>query len=203
MKSKRRAFTLIELIAVIGIILVLVTIMAIALRRPRGTVHQAVCVNNLRDIAAAANNYANVNKAYPAGYVDASTRWMDLIEDQIDKDSEVYLCPADRQQLTVTDDPSMRLSYGINRFTFTTADYSFYNGVKLYRVERPAETIIFADCTPGKFTCGNAGATFDPNNVQDVAYRHMDGGFCAAFCDGHAEPLGTTSQEQWDASPSP
>jgi hypothetical protein len=36
--------------------------------------------------------------------------------------------------------------------------------------------------------------------VDDVDYRHLNGGFCAAFCDGSAADLAITTQLQWDAS---
>ena len=205
MDFKRRAFTLVELIVVVGIITVLMTILVVTLRTPRGTAHQAVCGSKLRDIAAAATYYANMRQVYPAGYKDANTRWMDLIEDQVPKDSEVYLCPADTVRGVVTGDPDgMRLSYGINGFSFTTG-YSFYDadGLKKFRITRPAETILFADCDPGLFYCGQ-GATFPGSGlVDEVSYRHLNSGFCAVFCDGHTEPLGVTTQEQWDPSPSP
>lgn len=208
MKSKRRAFTLIELTVVVGIITILVAILVASLRTPRGRAHQAVCMKNLREISTAALDYANQHNSYPAGWVDAQTHWMDLIENRIDKGSRVYGCPADTQQQIVTDDPDgMILSYGINRFEFTVAaprdaaDYSFWTGVKKYRVKRPSETILFADCTPSLYYCGVSGPDavfFDP--VDDVDYRHLDGGFCAAFCDGSAGKLAITTQEQWDAS---
>lgn len=202
MKSERRAFTLIELVVVIGIIMVLVVILVAGLRRPRGQAHQAACQKNLREISAAALAYANQHNSYPKGWVSDQVRWMDLIKDHIDKGSKVYRCPADTQQLPVTEEgpDGMILSYGINRFNFA-AGYSFWDGMKTYRVKRPSQTIIFADCEPGLYYCGEEGGAFlDPDAVPYVAYRHMDSSFCAAFCDGHAEALTATRQKQWDAS---
>jgi len=211
MKSKRRAFTLIELIVVVGIITILVTILTVSLRTPKGQAQQAVCMKNLRGIGAVALAYANQHKSYPAG-MSAQGRWMDLIEDLLDKTSNIYRCPADTQQLAVTGDPdNMILSYGINRFQFAVAapleaaDYNFWNGVKLYRIKRPSQTIIFADCTPGLYYCGDPAGLFpepvpDDYQVMDVDYRHLDDSFCAGFVDGHAEPLTITTQEHWDAS---
>ncbi len=208
MKSKRRAFTLIEMIVVVGVIVILVAILAASLRTPRGRAHQVVCMKNLKEISTAALDYANQHNSYPAGWVDANTRWMDLIENRIDKGSKVYRCPADTQQAQVTDDPDgMILSYGINRFEFAVAaprdaaEYTFFNGVKKYRVKRPSEVILFADCTPGLFYCGDpvpAAVFSDP--VDDVDYRHLNDGFCAAFCDGSAGKLTTTIKEQWSAA---
>ena len=205
MKPEHRAFTLVELIVVVAIIMILVTILAVSLRTPKGQAHQVVCQNNLRDIGAAALGYANQHNSYPAGQ-SAQGRWMDLIEDHIDKGSNVYRCPSDTQPLAVTGDPDgMILSYGINRFSFGTADYSFWNGVKIYRVKRPSQTILFADCTPGLFYCGDPADVFpdpvpDDYQVMDVEYRHMANSFCAAFADGHAEALTDTTKKHWDAS---
>jgi type II secretory pathway pseudopilin PulG len=206
MKSKRRAFTLIELIVVVAIIMLLVTILAVSLRTPKGQANNVVCLNNLRDIGTAALAYANQHNSYPAGWVDANTRWMDLIEDHIEKESNVYRCPTDLQQLAVTGDPDgMILSYGINRFSFGAAASSFWNGVKIHHVNRPSQTILFADCTPGLFYCGDPAGVFpdpvpDDYQVLDVDYRHVNDSFCVAFADGHAEVLTATTQEQWDAS---
>ncbi|GAF72100.1 unnamed protein product, partial [marine sediment metagenome] len=147
MKSKRRAFTLIEMIVVVGIITILVAILVASLRKPRGLAHQAVCMRNLREITTAAHVYADQhNNSYPSG------SWRDMIEDRISKGSGTYRCPADTQQKVVTGDtnPDNILSYGINRWEFAVtapldaADYSFWTGVKKFRVKRPSETILFA-----------------------------------------------------------
>ena len=95
-------------------------------------------------------------------------------------------------------DPEIILSYGISTFRFADKEYCFWYGVKADSVRRPSATIMYADCTPGKYYCGG-GTTFkDP--VVDVGYRHMQQSFNAAYCDGHADGRTRTAQYDWDAS---
>ena len=123
---------------------------------------------------------------------------MDLLKPFMSKKSSIYRCPSDPEQIAVTWDPEIILSYGINCFRFADRTHCFWYGVRAGDVRRPGGTILFADCTPGKYYCGGGSAFSEP--VVDVDYRHLHGGFCAVFCDGHAEARASTKQEDWDAS---
>lgn len=61
-RSRRRAFTLIELLTVIAITSVLLTIVVAGVRNARQSADRVTCATNLRQIGVAANLYAQENE---------------------------------------------------------------------------------------------------------------------------------------------
>src|SRR5437870_7042058 len=64
---RKRAFTLVELLVVIGIIAILISILMPALRRARNQAQKVDCMSRLRQIMVAVNLYAQINKGWLAG----------------------------------------------------------------------------------------------------------------------------------------
>jgi prepilin-type N-terminal cleavage/methylation domain-containing protein/prepilin-type processing-associated H-X9-DG protein len=107
--KKRRAFTLVELLVVIGIIAVLVAILLPALSKAREAANRAACLSNLRQIGQMFYLYANLNK----DQISLGTRsniyqesywirypglrwvtWGPYREAQLMKSGQVMFCPA-------------------------------------------------------------------------------------------------------------
>ncbi len=63
-----RAFTLVELLVVIGIIAVLIAILLPALNKAREQAKQTACMSNLRQMGIAATLYVTEQRYYPGCY---------------------------------------------------------------------------------------------------------------------------------------
>jgi prepilin-type N-terminal cleavage/methylation domain-containing protein len=73
-RRRRSAFTLVELLVVIGIIAILISILIPTLSRARESAQRTQCLSNLRQMAVLLNMYANVNKQQvPLGCTSGGT----------------------------------------------------------------------------------------------------------------------------------
>ena len=95
---RRRGFTLVELLVVIGVIAVLISLLLPALNRAREAASQIKCLSNLRQLGTAFLMYTNENHgAFPSCATGPETPdwWIYWYSDQDLKDSAIarYLAP--------------------------------------------------------------------------------------------------------------
>jgi prepilin-type N-terminal cleavage/methylation domain-containing protein/prepilin-type processing-associated H-X9-DG protein len=73
----RRAFTLVELLVVIGIIAILIAILLPALNKARNQAKSAACLSNLRQLSQAMMNYSQDNKGHAMAVWNATQQLSD------------------------------------------------------------------------------------------------------------------------------
>jgi prepilin-type N-terminal cleavage/methylation domain-containing protein len=191
--DRRRAFTLVELLVVIGVIALLMGLLLPALNAARAQARSTACMSNVRQIGLAAMMYAQEAKLYvtfvshppPRPSIDRKELLYPYLgqgKSNTDNDlDQVWRCPANER-------PTEVASYGFN---------TNLNGIKLARVRRSSETIALCDAgipdnpAAGLLAthCWPPGRASTASSLRPNPTRHPKQVVCAAFVDGHAERL--------------
>lgn len=215
----QRAFSLVEVLVVFGIIAILSVLLTPALKVALNSSKLAQCQSNLRNIGVGLNTYAaDNNLVMPYGYwvppVGESQTWDKLSGEYlgIRRDnvwlpaSKLMQCPLDKlPALTVAG--RYRRSYSMVRgsdgFGATANGVTTsLPGVMMARVQAPSTTILLAECSAaqakGDSSDSVVGST--PYSVIDRPSQQLGSGngkpnglhngrMSYLFADGHAETL--------------
>lgn len=200
--SKRAAFTLVELLAVIAIIGVLAGIVIAVLGRVRESANRSTCASNLRQIVTSAMLYGadhGGNFLPPITNASGYQQWMfnrDYMELAGYKVTgtttatlpEYFRCPtAQAAGSTLGINYGMNITgIGISSTNYKQAGYT----PRLKLLSRPAQMIYLIDALDWwvQFSKANNYTGSEASGNQAPAYRH-GGGANVAFFDGHVEYL--------------
>jgi prepilin-type N-terminal cleavage/methylation domain-containing protein len=114
---RRGAFTLVELLVVVGIIAILIALLMPVLARARRQANTAVCLSNLRQFGAGCQRYAAENKGWaPRGGGNVIETVGLLLQPGVDKPAPApRYYPACQQSVPRRPDPSDAVAAGVAR----------------------------------------------------------------------------------------
>ena len=211
---KRRAFTLVELLIVLGILMVLASLTLSGLSGARKSAQSVQCLSNLRQLAVAATEYAaRYDMTYPpAQWSDRSdpalTRGWDYTRRGATvlgpgllwsgaSSPAVQQCPAFDGRSQSPGDPYTGYNYNTSYIGRGTGEGP---PARVAAVKQPSRTILFGDGqgalgantymrSPKRSPTEPASYAHDATRAAGTqGYRHR-GRTNVVFCDGHAESI--------------
>jgi prepilin-type processing-associated H-X9-DG protein/prepilin-type N-terminal cleavage/methylation domain-containing protein len=193
--KRMRAFTLVELLVVIGIIALLISMLLPALRKAREAANMTACASNIRQVMLAFRFYADDWKDYVAfgeGSATWYTEWPTLMVNlkYIGKDSDgnysgILRCPSNYRPFG---DSVYRTHFALNyRHTF---GWTGANATQKWSdVRHASTTVMFCDGYDYSYAVlwpyydGGIGGL----NVYTPDYRHPNRTMNVGFFDTHVE----------------
>ena len=224
---RRRGFTLTELLVVVGTVSVLMGILLPSLSRVREQSKRVYCLNNLRQMAMAAEVYTQVYEGYyPTAYYGEKTPGKNFMYAwdfttiyepgnrsvvpgllwQGETIEKVQQCPSFKGEANWALDPYTGYNYNTSYIGHGQGE-SIITPAKAIAVKRPNECALFGD---GQWADGankfmrapwpNPGdASFKGRHAGTQGYRHL-GATNVAYCGGGAESVREVYKETNEAS---
>lgn len=189
MKKYRMAFTLVELLVVIGIIAVLLALLTPSITRAREKGLRVVCLGQMQQVAMGIVLYARENdNRTPKGYTGkgwTNDTWRENVLPHIGNDKKILLCPVMNKKLLRGNSYS---NYGINPYIGENPQQIY-----LSQARQPAQTFSVCENNDGDWPS-------EPQNgpwpQPGWFYGLHNGGAMAAFLDGHGRWVSTEEAHQ-------
>lgn len=209
----RRAFTLVELLVVVAVVLILCALWLPAVSRSRQSAKRAACLNNLKQVSAGLHMFADDNgdvlpntNAVTSAYKELMKRYVGLEAPSSPKD-RLFSCPAD--EFTVDSGKNSITSgsihqsaewdfssYGFNGLNRMSESLPGLAGVKLASVHNPSRTALLAEVSAfSGFSWHNPSKPPIANDARSFV-SFVDGhvGFVPIYWNGY---LGKSDLPMW------
>lgn len=191
MRKKQQAFTLVEMLVVIAIILLLIALALPALTNAQEKGHRVACIGNLRQLYLAYHQYTEENRwVTPRGYsgINWTTgTWREFIE-PYHRDRRIYLCPSainvSGRNITATG------TYGVNAWIGQNAYASEGRESPWYLIANLAKSVCIGENEEGDWVVEpiqGIGGTRALWPQPGWFYSRHGQGANAVFFDGHLQ----------------